>query len=88
MVLSTSGKKRFKVKRVEPCRCEAYPFPHRARGGACSGYPLCAHGYPIEGHPDFSEDYQCRSCRDEDAADRLYDEFRDRQMDKVLGQSN
>lgn len=74
---------KFKVERVEPCRCDAYPFPHRAGGGACSGYPLCHHGYPEEGHPDFTEDYPCRSCRDEEASDRLYDEFRDRQMERA-----
>lgn len=22
----------------EPCRCPAYPFPHRRSGGACSGH--------------------------------------------------
>lgn len=25
------------VKRETPCRCEAYPFPHRPGGGGC-GY--------------------------------------------------
>ena len=66
----------------EPCHCDAYDFPHRPGGGKCSGYPICAHGEFAEGHPDYSEDYPCRSCHDEYWSDMLWDQERDRQMEE------
>lgn len=27
------------MKKRKPCRCDAYPFPHRELGGKCEGEP-------------------------------------------------
>lgn len=52
----------------EPCRCPAYPFPHRRDGGDCSEDSrtvACSgcDGYGVLAQGPYGEEPECRRCR-------------------------
>lgn len=61
----------------QPCRCDAYPFPHRIGGGKCYANLVCAHGVLTSDHPDYDRlvDH-CQDCEREEYADWQFDQAR------------
>lgn len=43
---SISRCKVVEMMKKKPCTCQAYPFPHRLKGGKCTGQTCSKCGYP------------------------------------------